>query len=303
MLPSAAAPGLAAPAHSLRKPWFIIDVQHGLGNRLRAMASAAAIARQTGRELIVLWQPDHHCNCRISDLLDYPGAVIESDPDAVLQDFASVSYSYMEIESDHCHGAPILADPQASPGASVFVRSAYSLTSPHCRFAVEQRFLKSLVPAAPVRALVADVRHPNQVAAHIRMSSGAGHDHLSYEAPDNWPAHRHAELTRWRAQSHARHFMTRIDTLIAEGQCDSLFLAADLEDTYAAFADRFGSRVTWLERTRFDRSAQQLQYALADMLLLTMAERFLASTWSSFSDLAQRLARPGRKVEQSGRDF
>ncbi len=295
--------GLAAPAHVLRRPWFIIDVQHGLGNRLRAMASAAAIAGRTGRELVVLWRPDHHCDCRLPDLLDYPGAVIEADPGAVLQDFADISCTYMEIEDGHCHGAPILAGPPQESGASVFVRSAYSLSSPHCRFEDEQRFLKSLVPAAPVRALVAGVRHPNQVAAHVRMASGPGHDHLSYEAPGNWPAHRHAELATWRARSHARHFMTRIDALIAEGQCDSLFLAADLDTTYAAFAERYGSRLAWLERKSFDRSAQQLQYALADMLLLTKADRFLASTWSSFSDLAQRLSRPGRRIEQSGRDF
>lgn len=296
-------PRLTAPEHFLRKPWFVIDVQHGLANRLRAMASAAAIARRTGHELVVLWQPDHHCTCRISDLLDYSGAVIADDCGGLFEATADIACSYMEIEKDNCYGTPILADPQATANRSIYVRSAYSLVSPHCSFADEQAFLKSLIPSAPVRDLVAGVRHPNQVAAHIRMGTGTGFDHLSYEAPGNWPAHRHAELAQWRARSHADHFITRIEALIAAGQCDSLFLAADLEATYAAFADRFGPRVTWLARDVFDRSAGQLQHALADMLLLTAAERFLASTWSSFSDLAQRLARPGRTIEQSGKDF
>ena len=47
----------------------------------------------------------------------------------------------------------------------------------------------------------------------------------------------------------------------------------------------------------------QLQYALADMILLTATDRFLASTWSSFSDITARLMRPERPYEKSGIDF
>jgi hypothetical protein len=40
-----------------------------------------------------------------------------------------------------------------------------------------------------------------------------------------------------------------------------------------------------LPRNLYDRSAQQLQYALADMLLLALSRRFLGSVGSSFSDV------------------
>lgn len=49
--------GLAAPALALRRPRLFIDTQHGFGNRMRAIASAAAIAQASGRELVVVWQP------------------------------------------------------------------------------------------------------------------------------------------------------------------------------------------------------------------------------------------------------
>lgn len=292
-----------ARRHFLRRPWLVIDVQHGLGNRLRAMASAASIAARTDRELVVLWRPDHHCDCRLSDLLDYSGAVIEADPGDTLRAAADLAYSYMEIEPGSDYGAPILPDAAAAAGKTVYIRSAYTLTSPHRRMEDEQVFLKALRPSAPVRALIAGVRHPNQVAAHVRMGTGPEFDHLSYESPANWPAERHRELAEWRRKSHADRFIARIGQLIDEGRCETLFLAADLPETYARFQDRFGARVACLDRNRFDRSAGQLQHALADMLLLTAAERFLASTWSSFSDLAQRLARPGRPFERSGHDF
>lgn len=264
------------------------------------MASAAAICDRTGYDLVVLWVPDHHCDCRLSDVLDYPGAVLD---DPVARDvLASTShvYNYMEVEPGARFNQPILATPVSG---DVYVRSAYSLVSPHHSFADEQRHLRSYVPAKAILDLLAQARRPNDVALHIRSATN---EHLgcpSYESAENWPAERHAEIVEWRKHSTAQRFMARIDALIAEGKADTLFLAADLPQTYDAFADRYGDRLAWLRRDVFDRSARQIQFAMADLLLLTAAPRFLGSTWSSFSDVAQRLAVPGRRFEQSGKDF
>lgn len=286
---------------SPRQARLFVDVQHGLCNRLRALVSAAVIARRTGRELVVIWLPDHHCDCRISDLLDYTGVVVEEPGLAVLcRQKARRVYNYMEVESGARFEEPVLAE---DPGGDIYVRSAYTLVSPHRSMEEEQEILRGLVPSAPVRRLVESVRRPNAVAVHVRMGTGPGFDHLSYEAPGNWPEARHRELIEWRQKSDARHFIARLDALIAEGRAETIFLAADLPQTYAAFIERYESRMAYLPRDLYDRSARQLQYALADLLLLTAAPLFLASTWSSFSDLAQRLARPGRPFERSGTDF
>lgn len=285
---------------------LFLDAQHGLCNRLRAMASGAAIARATGRELVVIWQADVHCDCRLSDLIDYTGPVIEDAQTADLcRHLAARVYNYMEIEPGSHFDEPILAGEEAEVlvGQDIYIRSAYTLVSPLRDHEDEQRFLRSLVPAEPVLDLLAGVRHPNQLAVHVRMGTGPAHDHMAWESPENWPAERHRELSEWRARSHMRHFIARIDHLIAAGEAQTIFLAADLPETYAAFAERYGKRVAVLPRAHYDRSAVQLQYALADLLLLTAADHFLASTWSSFSDLAQRLARPGRRFERSGEDF
>lgn len=294
-----------APAYLTGQPFVFIDAQHGLCNRLRAIASAASIAEKTDRELVIIWRPDHHCACHISDLLDYPGLVVSDDAAADdLRAEAGLVYNYMEIEPGATFQAPILAGEEESESrANVYIRSAYTLNSPYCDFYAEERFLHNLVAVAPVMDLVRQVRHPNKAAAHIRMGTGPEYDHLSYEAPENWPPGRHEELVEWRQKSHAENFITRLDTLVAEGRADTIFLAADLPETYALFEQHFGDRVTSLPRTDFDRSARQLQYAMADLLLLTAADLFLGSAWSSFSDIAQRLARPGRHFEKSGEDF
>lgn len=305
-------PALAGPPHRVERPRLYIDARHGLGNRLRAIASAAAIAQRTGRRLVIVWEPDDHCACRFGDLFHHDGPVIESAFPRFFARAGGTVCNYMEVEPGARKDAPILADeapdaegpcPQQPDRGDVYVRSAYPLVSPHTSWAEERAFLWQLRPVAEVADLVRSVRTPNRVAAHVRMASGPGFEHLSWESPANWPAAAHAELVAWRAKSHARHFMARLDALVAEGAADSIFLAADLPDTYAAFRDRYGSRLAFLPRDCFDRSARQAQYALADALLLGAADRLLGSTWSSFTDLARRLSRHAAVVEMSGRDF
>lgn len=293
---------LAAPPHILTRPRLYIDVQHGLCNRLRAMASAAAIADNTDRTLVVIWRPDHHCEARIGDLLHYPGPVIEDDAADLMRTRSARVYNYMEVEPGARFEEPILAE-RDTPEGDVYIRSAYPLAGPHRDFEAERRFLRALVAAEPVRELVARVRPRSDVAAHIRMASGAGFDHLPHESPDNWPAHRHQELIEWRRKSHADHFIARLDALIAEGAIHTIFVAADLAQTYMRLTERYGDRVNWLERDLFDRSSRQLQYALADLILLAACPRLLASTWSSFSEVAERVGRAGMIVERSGIDF
>ena len=97
-------------------------------------------------------------------------------------------------------------------------------------------------------------------------------DHLHHESPENWPAHRHRELSHWRQKSDGPAFIARLDALVSEGRADSIFLAADLPETYDLFAGRYGDRVAMLRRDLYDRSVRQLQYALADLILLTAVQ-------------------------------
>lgn len=294
---------VTSPPHVTVRPYLYIDAQHGLGNRLRAIASAAAIAQATGRKLVVIWVPDHHCAAQFEDVVSFDGPVLNTpEAAALMRERAATVYNYMEIEAGARFQEPILADPTPLPG-DVYVRSAYTLTSPHADRRFEDRFLRNLQPVDAVRALVAGVAHPSQVAVHIRMATGPAFDHLAHESPANWPEERHRELLAWRRRSHVDRFIARLDRLAAEQGRLTIFAAADLAETYALLGERYGEALRFLPRTLFDRSALQVQTAMADMILLTAAPLFLASGWSSFSDVAQRIAPPGRRCEQSGQDF
>ena len=288
-----------APAVMIPKPKFYIDAQHGLGNRLRAIGSAASIAEATDRELVIIWEPDHHCDCRFEDLFDYEGALIETGFIHEATSRGCDVYNYMTAEPNARKNAPLILD----RSREIYARAAFVLNSEFSDWSADNVFIRSLVPVDAISDLVASTRAPNDVTAHIRMEGGKKYEHLPYESPKNWTKKDHDLIAEWRAKSHFERFMKRLDQLITEGRAGQIFLAADRPETYDAFTERYGSRVAFLPRTTYDRSTEQLQYAVADALLLSRAPLMLGSTWSSFSELALRLAADGIQVEMSGQDF
>lgn len=284
----------AAPT---RKDRLYVHVQHGLGNRLRAMASALAICKASGRQPIVIWTPDHHCDCRLSDLFDYDGEVVEEiDTDKL--DNAD-KYTYMEIEPGSCKDAPI----RLRKGRDLYIRTAYVINNEHSNWESENAALRSLKPVRDVMELVDSVRADNDLGIHIRMEGAAGTDHNSYDSPENWLPESHRQLNEWRGKSHYAVFIKRLEQRLVVQPDLKIFLAADRPEAYSVFAQRYGDRLSYLPRDRYDRSSQQLRYALADAILLSRCREMLGSTWSSFSELARRLSVTLQKVEMSGIDF
>jgi hypothetical protein len=295
---TSASPEVSPALHS-RPARLYLDAQHGLGNRLRAIGSAAAVARATGRELVVIWQPDDHCAARLSDLFAYAGPVLEDRP-ALPEGTTRVSY--MELEAGAAKDAPLTL----APGRDAYIRSAYVLNHPASHWGADVAYLRALQPSAAVMALVQSHTrtHPRpHVGVHVRMEGGPGTVLHSYDSPENWTAESHAAIRHWRGQSHHDRFIARLRPLLSANPGAQAFVAADTPASYAAFAAAFGERVTWLDRGLYDRSATQAQYALADVLLLARARHFLGSPWSSFSELALRLSTTIETREKAGVDF
>ncbi|MBY6212236.1 glycosyltransferase [Microbulbifer agarilyticus] len=275
-----------------------IDAQHGLGNRLRAIASAAAIAEIEDKELVIVWEPDHHCDAKFSDLFDYDGPVIER---AFVERARKEGclYNYMEVELDAKKNQHI----EVSSNTYTYVRSAYTLVHPSSTWDKENEFLKSLKPSQRVLDLISEISVSDCLAVHVRMEAGEGLDHHSYDSVENWTEEGHKELHFWREKSHYSAFLKRIDALIEADSELKIFLATDMAETYKVFSNYYGDRVCYLNRSVFDRSAEQIVYALADALLLSGCRKLLGSTWSSFSELAMRLSNTYSEIEMSGRDF
>jgi len=274
-----------------------IDAQHGLGNRLRAFASARAIAEKTGREVVLVWVPDHHCECRFDDLYEYDGVVIDRPTEIDLRRVDM--YNYMESEAGSKKDEPILLD----TSNDIYVRSAFVLNNPLTDWDSENRVLRGLRPCERVRNLIAPFENSKRVGVHVRMEGAVGLDRNAYDSCTNWSEESHRKIQYWRSTSHYGKFMDRINSLISEEPNLELYLAADTKAVYEIFRDSYGDRLSMLERTIYNRSCEQLVYALADAVLLSKCRKLLGSTWSSFSELAMRLSTSYSTIEMSGKDF
>lgn len=275
-----------------------VDAQHGLSNRIRALSSGAAIAGATGRKFIAIWQPDKHCDCQLSDLFDYSGEVLSRSFLEEARKTMDVT-NYVSIEEGSDRFGPVTL----TPGKDAYLRAADEFNSIFSETEAELAFTRALKPSAAVRELLEGVDVSDCIGAHVRMEGGPGRDHQTYDSRDNWPEADHALIQQWRERSHYRHFMRRIDQLLQSGSYSKIFLAADMPETYIAFEERYGERLVSLPREHYDRSVTQLRYALADVILLSRTPVLLGSTWSSFSELAARLATVPQQVEYSGRNF
>ena len=287
-----------ATVKSLQKRYVYIDAQHGLGNKIRAIGSAAAIAEGIGRELVIVWQPDHHCECRLTDLYDYHGHVIESSFTQIAQHKMDV-YNYMEIEPGACKDKEIIVD----ENKDLYLRAAYTFKSPLSNWESENTFIKQLKPTSEIENMVKGFDLTNAIAAHVRMEAGAGLDHNTYDSVENWTQEGHDQLHFWREKSHYSNFIKHIDKIFAQEPELTLFLATDLPENYQAFKEYYGDKLRFLKREVYDRSKEQIKYGLADAILLSQSQRLLGSTWSSFSELAMRMSDTFSSIEMSGKDF
>lgn len=280
------------------QPKVYVDAQHGLGNRLRAIGSAAAIAKDTNRELVIIWEPDHHCECEFQDLFDYDGKVIDKSFVTEASNFMDV-YNYMEIEAGACKDKKVVL----FEGRDVYLRAAYTFVHDASHWDAENEFIKSLKPSEQVLGLIEQFDVSGCIAAHIRMEAGKGLDHNTYDSVENWTQEGHDQLQYWREKSHYSHFIKHIDQLFESDSESILFLATDMPETYDVFKSYYGDRLVCLERDVFDRSKEQIKYALADAILLSRSSRLLGSNWSSFSELAMRMSTTYDCIEISGKDF
>ena len=125
--------------------WLAVRAMHGLANRMRAYCSASAWAAQTGRRLLVLWEPDVHCAARFDELFEVPegvtvvaGATLDAFPTELwkrVDQMGPPKARRRNALSDDAHGR------------SLFVTSAYRLeASPQIEQPRHDACLRALRP-------------------------------------------------------------------------------------------------------------------------------------------------------------
>lgn len=259
----------------------IVDARYGLGNRLRAVASAMAVAAATHRPLLVIWVPDGHCNCSLRMLLasPLPFALLEVElPISSLPAESFQAFNYMPGETGSVKREWVRVD----HARHLYVRTAYRIAHERGEWPFAARKLRELQPRANlVSGLVAD---GSMVGLHVRGV---------VDAISNYGENGTAALADWREKGSWPHFVDRMRT---EPGWRRFYLAADDSKAFdglsAAFPGRIVTNAEGLARCRrgrcdLDRGCAAMGTALTDILNLARTGRILGSGYSSFSEVAR----------------
>ena len=310
---------------SSKKRFVVVDAKNGLGNRLRALASAMAVAEATHRSTMLVWVPDLHCNCSVRSLFasPLPFTLLEQPlPPSSLEPALFQVYNYMRPEPGAVKDAPVHVDKKRH----LYFKSGFLMNHAAGKWSHAQKQLQRLVPREEVRAQV--VAEPDAVGLHVRNVFDAPRDaatnasHLGKAAVDGatkeYGAEGTQQLLKWRAASHWTNFVPRIEQLIAEHEAERagpqplrFYLAADTDEAYKGLSERFPGRILSTRRPcpaeRCDfRDCSGIFYAMVDMINLAHTRLILGSGWSSYSEVAAHLGGSGgqpKRVLMAGRDF
>src|SRR5690606_37555001 len=125
----------------------VINVQHGLGNRMRAYASARVLADVRGGDFHRYWKPDHHCEATFEDLFENEEKMIESLP-AHDEDPSWTFYNMVDLEQTA--NLDEFIDLDSSP--QILIKSQRCLRFACNRRAEENEVLRLLKPSQAVLA-------------------------------------------------------------------------------------------------------------------------------------------------------
>lgn len=309
----------------------MVHVMHGLGNRLRALGSAMAFARATGRVVVVIWEVDRHCGAKFEELFERR---LIGGEEVVVVDGIGVKwplegaemydgmwrkwevYNYMEREGSLARKDELV---RGEVGRNVYFKAAYVMvTEPRGLGGWDgaNRELRRLVAVSEVREVVGRLegRLGGSVGVHIRHLD-TGKDIGNVDAGVEYGRVDARVIDYWRKVSSVRTFVKGVREVMEEWRREGrsvggVFVAGDDERWRVEMERELGGGlVWWLEGVneelgcseRGGRSAGCLRVALAELLCLARSELVLGSMWSSFSEAVGRLG--DVEVRLAGVDF
>lgn len=302
---------------------MVVHVMHGLGNRLRALASAMAFAERTDRELVLIWERSPHCGAFFDELFKRELAegnedslfIIRSFPVlfeqfeyASIRDFAWREwnvFNYMSMD-----GASAMKDEPVVDDRfkHIYFKSAFVMRPEDNKLTgwdLENQQLARLVPVDTVRDLVRSYSvdglfSEHTVGVHVRSLNLTAEKDI--DALSEYGAGEAEILAYWRSRSQSTHFVSEMQRLLAVDKRVNFFVASDSWRVVFEMRQAFPGRVLSAKSLSCDgRSATCMRFALADLMLLGKTLSMLGSPWSSFTEGARRFG--CRNVRIAGLDF
>ncbi|PXF46235.1 hypothetical protein BWQ96_04020 [Gracilariopsis chorda] len=294
---------------------LVCHCMHGLGNRLRALGSCMSFAKESSRELIVVWEPDSHIEAKFSHMFSDKFVVLEKMP--VQWPFAEVEkwdsvwtefkfHNYMEMEGQGAVKGEIIKD---LPNKHMYYKGAYIMEVENTALTnwdKDNEHLRSLTPIDAVNTLVRELEDKglgsdNVIGLHVRnrtLSKDIKNVNFIQEYGDEATK----TMDMWRHKSGVHNFMKQMDKLIKEKPSVKFFVATDTFEVIEQLEKIYGTqRILSIKRSCDERDGECVKYALADLYSLSKCKTLYGSNWSSFTEAAERLG--GTKAMLAGQDF
>jgi len=304
-------------------PKFIIEAKNGLGNKLRAIASAAVISKKQNRNLIIVWIPDIHYESKFSDhFIDENLFVISTEYRRNIEIISN------NPPTEKCNINSFSKPVKYTSNNDIYVISATVINDPCTSWHEECKWLReNIKPVAYIQNKIDNYKNlfnfQNTIGLHIRM--GQNSDEYAFEDWSTYSSEQLKSVSKYRNKSHYNYFMEEIDKIWYNYPNQTFLLCADDNKIYEAFRLKYAQtknknvrndkstifgannvesikNIFYIEKNVWDRSPKQIESAIIDVFLLSMCGKgILGSNWSSFTELAQRLGQKPLKI--SGRDF
>ncbi len=245
--------------------------RHGLGNRVRVVLGSRSLARAEGRRFFYTWSTGQDFGARLDDLWQMDALAIPRATARLL----SLRYPYHDEKLDWL-------DDAARRERVLQIRTPHALHLPSTAIPWEKD-LQELTPVPEVAAQVSEFFRARlagrpyvgvMVRAHPRS-----HDLTLRESPIDWYLSRMLEI---RERNPELPFFVSADTVAAEQR-----LIAEVPGSFS------------LDDKGPYNSTKALRSSVSDLYLLASSSYLLGPYFSSFPELAQKLAGPSLTLETS----
>ena len=270
---------------------IIVNPYNGLGNKLRAIASAYSIAKTLKKTLIINWIPSVHCDCTFDDLFVIPDDVLLYNKKLEISEQLFDIYDCVDFKNGTKNKYI-----NTNTKKNIYIKSYEILNNEHANKYVYE-FIRSLIPIPKIQKIINSISIPeNTIAVHIRTLGGDIENTDDYDKLSNWTPNEQTKLKKYRSMSSVDNFIKCMEDKLKINNKQTFFIATDTKDNYQKIIELFGNEtIKYISRNVFDRSLEGICYAVADIWVISKCSIFYSSHWSSFSAIPTYL----KKFEQT----
>lgn len=252
----------------------------GIGNRLRVISSALALAEQTNHSLRVVWDSNPELNCAYKDLFSPNPCfeIVETSEPLFLRRFNKlmamfstlVRLPYPPVYNRTVYQWEI--DKRKRQGFNFYSlgRNKSLMIAANGSFIVENNFNRFFLPLPIIQnevdRIVAQFNE-HTVGIHIRRSDNK----LSIQV------------------SPLEAFTSRMREILDKEPQAKFFVSTDCLETGMELQEKFGDAIQFRGKECKRDEVEGIQEALVDIICLSKTRYIIGSYWSSFSQIAATL--------------